>query len=177
MILRDLVVREVELRQRRRDLAARLERSDIRAPVGGIVHGATVFNRGAVIQGAEPLMFIVPQDQPLLVAARIPARDVDQVSLGQEVSLKFAAFDGRSTPEIGGVTRAISPDAFVDEATGRGYYSVEVQPNADAFGESSGLRLVPGMPVDAYLKTGNRTPLSYLVQPIADYFGRAFREG
>ncbi len=176
-ILRDLDVRKVELVQKQRDLRTRLDQRDIRAPIAGIVHDATVYNQGAVVRPAEPLMHIVPQDQPLRVVAQISARDVDQVHVGQVVSLKFSAFNGRALPDIEGVTLAVSPDAFTEEATGRKHYKVEIEPDTDAIDALGGMALVPGMPVDAYLRTDMRTPMSYLLQPLTSYFDRAFREG
>jgi HlyD family secretion protein len=115
----------------------------------------------------------VPQDQPLLVSVRVSAGDVDQVRLGQEVTLRFPTFNQRTTPEVSGVAISVSADALIDERTAAAYYEVEVAPEIE---EMASVDLVPGMPAEAYLRTDLRTPLSYLIKPLADYFNRALRE-
>ena len=174
--LRDLTLREIELEKQKATLEARRARMDIRAPVAGIVHGMTVFNAGAVVRRAEPLMYVVPQSQPLVVMAQVNAKDVDDVFVGQEVTLRFPTFNARSTPEIIGTALTISADAFTEEGTGRRYYSVEIVPADSALADLGEAVLVPGMPVEAFLRTSDRTPLSYLAKPLTDYFTRAMRE-
>ncbi|MCA1335785.1 HlyD family type I secretion periplasmic adaptor subunit [Pseudooceanicola marinus] len=175
--LRDLRVRELELAERRRALRDRLDRLEITAPVAGVVHGLRVFGPGAVIRPAEPLLYLVPQDRPLLIAARVEPIHVDALHLGQEVRLRFSGFDRRSTPELTGTLTRISADAFTDEVTGRNFYRAEIRL---AEGERErlpeGLVLIPGMPVEAFLRTEDRTPLAYLVKPFGDYLARAFVE-
>lgn len=175
--LRDLRVRELELTEERRRLSERLARLEIRAPVAGIVYGATVFAERAVIQPAEPLMYIVPQDQPLIVSARVEAVHIDQVHVGQAALLRFTAFDQRQTPEIGGDVIAVSADVIHDERTGLNFYRVDLLPSAEDLIALDRTALMPGMPVEAYLRTDTRTPLSYLTKPLTDYFNRAMREG
>ncbi|MEO1537969.1 MAG: HlyD family type I secretion periplasmic adaptor subunit [Pseudomonadota bacterium] len=174
--LRDVQFRELELAEKHRRLIERLSRLDIRAPVAGIVYGSTVFAEGAVIRPADPLMFIVPQDQPLLVSARIDAIHIDQVHIGQPASLRFPAFNRRTTPDVAGRVLTVSADAFRDEVTGQSYYRVDVMPLAEELTNLDNNFLLPGMPVETFLKTDARTPLSYLTKPLADYFRRAFRE-
>ncbi|MCP4819884.1 MAG: HlyD family type I secretion periplasmic adaptor subunit [Shimia sp.] len=175
--LRDLRYRELELIERRDGLLRRLERLDIRSPVSGVVYGLQVFALQSVIRPADPVLFVVPQDRPLVVAAQVPTIDVDQVYPGQEVTLRFSAFDQRTTPELRGNVTLISADAFQDDATGVSYYRAEIQLIE---GEEKKLptevALIPGMPVDAFLKTQDRTPLAYLIKPLSDYFVKAFRE-
>lgn len=176
--LRDLRAGEVELNERRRSLIERLSRLEIRAPVSGIVYGTQVFALRSVIRPADPLLYIVPQDRPLVVAVQVPSIHVDQVFPGQEVALRFAAFDQRTTPELVGNVTQISADVFQDSEFSESYYRVEV---VLAEGEIDKLPgetvLIPGMPVDAFLRTTERTPLAYLLKPLTDYFSRAFREG
>lgn len=175
--LRDLQYNELELRERRRTLRNQLDRLDIRAPVSGVVYGMRVFAERSVVRAADPLLYLVPQDRPLVIAAQIALTDIDQISLQQEVALRFSAFDQRETPELFGRVSLISPDAFQDENTGQSYYRAEI-----VLGEGEisrlpdGFVLIPGMPVDAFIRTAERTPLAYLVKPLADYFARAFRE-
>ncbi|WP_127114720.1 HlyD family type I secretion periplasmic adaptor subunit [Shimia sediminis] len=176
--LRDLQYNELELAEQRRAMQERLSRLDIDAPVSGVVYGLQVFAERSVIRPADPVLFLVPQDRPLVIATQVPTIHVDQVFAGQTVSLRFSALDQRETPELFGRVMTVSPDAFQDENTGASYYRAEI-----ALGEGEvaklpeGVVLIPGMPVEAYLKTSDRSPLAYLVKPFADYFTKAFREG
>ncbi len=173
--LRDVAARELELSERLRALAERIGRLDIRAPAAGIVFGLQVTTPQAVIRPADPLMFIVPQDRPLLVAARVPAIHVDEMRLGQEVRLVFSSLASRTTPELTGRVILVSADALTDERTGVTYYRAEI--SIDEGGLQAGeVEVVPGMPVEAFIRTGDRTPLSYVVEPFSDYFRRSFRE-
>ena len=175
--LRDFQSREIELAERRRALLVRLDDLDLRAPVAGTVYGLTVFGPGAVVRPAEPVMYLVPRDRPLVITGQVPAIDVDLVFAGQPVNLRFPAFDMRHTPELRGEVRSVSADAFVDERTGRSWYRAEILPLPGEIDRLGEVDLVPGMPVEAFIRTGERSPLAYLVQPLSSYFTRAFREG
>lgn len=175
--LRDIQARSLELRQQRENLQERLKRLDVRAPLSGVVYDLSVFGAGAVVTSAEPLLFIVPQDRPLVVAAHVSPIHVDKVYPGQPVRLRFSTFDRRSTPEINGSVTKISADAFIDDATRSSYYLVEVRINEDQRSLlPAGSVLIPGMPVETYMSTGERSPLAYLTKPLTDYFVQAFRE-
>lgn len=174
--LRDLGYRELELAERRRGLAERVSRLEIRAPVAGVIHNMQVTTPRSVVRGAEPLLYIVPQDRPLLIGARVATINVDELRLGQAVALRFSAFSARTTPEIEGRLERISPDALIDEGTRTPYYRAEVTIPPDELAKLGDLVLVPGMPVEVYVRTGDRSPLAYLLRPLADYFNRAFRE-
>jgi HlyD family secretion protein len=175
--LRDIQFRELELTEQRTSLLERLSRLDVRAPVSGIVYGSTVFAEKAVVRPADPLMFVIPQDQPLIVSARVEAIHIDQIHVGQTATLRFSAFNQRKTPEISGTVISVSADVLQDEVTGQTYYQVEVVPLADELPKLEEQVLLPGMPVEAYLRTDERTPISYLTKPFTDYFSRSFREG
>lgn len=174
--LRDLEPQISETAQRRLTLLEQMSRLDIRAPVSGTIFGSTLFTIKAVIQPAAPLMYVVPQDQPLVVSAHIDSIHVDQVYMNQEASLRFSALDQRRTPEIRGVVSKLSADAIIDEATGATFYQVELIPLADDLPKLRGQSLLPGMPVEAYIKTSDRSPINYLTKPLMDYFNAAFRE-
>jgi HlyD family secretion protein len=175
--LRDLRYRELELVEQRSALRGELERMDIRAPVSGIVYGLQVRTPRSVVRAAEPLLYLVPQDRPLVIVARVDLIHIDELISGQEVSLRLSALDQRNTPELYGKVVQISADAFEDETTGQSYYRAEITLNPGEISKlPEGTVLIPGMPVEAYIKTGDRTPLAYLVKPLADYFTRAFRE-
>lgn len=174
--LRDLSVQEIELAVRERTTSDTLSKMEVRTPVSGVIHGSRVFALQSVVTPADPMMFVIPQDQTLIVSARIDAIHIDQVHQGQEAALRFVAFDQRNTPEVFGIVSRLSADAFTDEVTGLSYYQVELLPHAQELAKLEGQTLLPGMPVEAFIKTEERSPLSYLVNPLKGYFYRAFRE-
>ena len=175
--LRDIRSRELELSERRRALTERLSRLEITAPVSGIVHDLQVFAERSVIRPADPVLYIVPQDRPLVVAAQIEPIHIDQVFPGQEVNLRFSALDMRLTPELIGTVVQVSADAFTDERQQRDYYRAElVLKEGEIDKLPANVALLPGMPVEAFLRTSDRSPLAYLIKPLSDYFVKAFRE-
>ncbi|MDG1864180.1 MAG: HlyD family type I secretion periplasmic adaptor subunit [Yoonia sp.] len=175
--LRDLQYNELELSERRRTLTRQLDRLDMRAPVSGIVYGLQVFAPRSVIRPADPVMFLIPQDRPLVIATRVRPTDIDQIHLGQDVTLRFSAFDQRRTPELMGTVTLVSADIFQDDATGMSYYQTEVQLNEGEIARlPEDMILIPGMPVEAFVRTADRSPMDYLLKPLADYFAKAFRE-
>jgi HlyD family secretion protein len=171
-----LQYRELELRERRDALAKRIGRLNIVAPVAGIVHGLEVFAPRSVLRPAQPALFIVPQDGPLIIAARLRTTDIDLVHPGQQVTVRLPALDQHVTPELTGEVTRVSPDAFLDERTQQGYYSVRVTLPEDQLARiPGGIMLVPGMPVEVMFRTGDRPPITFLVKPLTDYFARALR--
>lgn len=175
--LRDLEFREIELVERQNSARETLARMDLRAPASGIVYGSRVFAVHSVIGAGEAVMYVVPQDQPLIIVANVMPTDIDQVSIGQPVTLRLSAFNAQQTPELTGEVMRVSADAFVAEATGQSFFQVEVRlPPEELETLSADVRLVPGMPVDTFIRTSDRTPLSYLTKPLTDYFTNAFRE-
>lgn len=175
--LREIRVQEEELTEHARSLARAVGRSDLRAPVSGIIYDLAIFGAGSVIRAAEPILYIVPQDRPLVISARIEAIHVDQVAPTQAVTLRFPSFDARMTPELEGYVTRVSADTFIDEATGVAFYEVQIMLTDGEIRQLGDVTLLPGMPVEAFIRTQDRTPLAYLVQPLSDYFSRAFREG
>ena len=175
--LRDLRLRELELLEERRAIDERLARLDIEAPVSGVVYDLAVFARRSVIRPADPLLYLVPQDRPLVISAQVDPIHIDMVYVGQQVSLRFPAFEQRDTPEIFGQVAKVSADAFVDDATRATYYRAEIVLNeGEAARLPDGAVLIPGMPVDSFIRTDDRTPLAYLLRPLTSYFSKAFRE-
>ncbi|MEM9783617.1 MAG: HlyD family type I secretion periplasmic adaptor subunit [Pseudomonadota bacterium] len=174
--LRELGFRELELRERRIQLQDQLSRLAIRAPMTGIVYDMQIFALKSVVRPADPILYIVPTDTGLVVEARVEPASIDQVYVGQEAVLRLTAFNARTTPEIFGNVVNVSADAFTQESTGQSYYKVDVAIQAEEFAKLEGRDLVAGMPVEVYLQTGERTPLTYLVKPMTDYVNRAWRE-
>ncbi|MCB1310953.1 MAG: HlyD family type I secretion periplasmic adaptor subunit [Sedimentitalea sp.] len=175
--LRDLQSQELELAETRRSLRDRLERLDITAPVSGIIYGLQVHTPRSVIRAADPVLYLVPQDRPLVIAVRVEPIHIDRVFVGQPVTLRFPALDQRQTPELFGEVVQISADAFEDQASRASFYRVEIELDEGELAKlPEGTILIPGMPVEAYIRTQDRSPLAYLVKPLADYFNKAFRE-
>ena len=174
--LRDLEYNEIELKQRRLSTLETLSRMEVRAPASGIVYGTTIYALRSVVRPAEPLMYIVPKDSPFVINSRIEPIHIDQVHQGQEAKLVFSTFNARTTPELDGYVTKVSADVFTDEVTGQVYYSAEILPKEGELEKLNGLELLPGMPVESFIRTSDRTPLAYLTKPLMDYFNRAFRE-
>jgi HlyD family secretion protein len=146
--------------------------------VSGVVYGLQVFGEGAVIRPAQPVLYLVPQDRPLVITAQVSPTDIDSVQRGQDVTLRFSSLDQRRTPELFGTVRRVSADAFADETTGQRYYDAEIVLNpGEAARLPDGTTLIPGMPVETFIRTMERTPMTYLTQPLMDYVARTFRDG
>ncbi len=175
--LRDIQFKEMEILEQRNILRERQARLTIKAPVSGVVYGMNVFAERSVIRPADPLLYIVPQDRPLVIAAQVEPIHIEQVLVGQGVTLRFSTFDQRTTPELYGHVHQVSADIFVDETTQQSYYRAEILVNdGEHLKLPENLVLIPGMPVESFIKTQDRTPLAYLVQPFTDYLAKAFRE-
>lgn len=173
--LRDIDGRMAELQERLIAIQDRMSRMDLRAPIAGIVNDLTVHTVNGVISPKETLMTIVPANAELIVEARIAPQDIDQVATGQPARLRFTAFSQRTTPEIEGTVETIGAAASVDPSNGQTYYLGQIAIGA-ATDRLGGKRLVPGMPVEVFMTTGERTALSYLAKPFVDQVTRAFRE-
>jgi len=174
--LRDITASESELLERRHALTEQLSRLDIRAPVSGVIYGLTVNTPRSVIRPADPVLYLIPQDRPLVIAAKVEPIHVDQVYVGQDVVLRFPAFDNRTTPELFGKVMQVSADSFTDERTQATYYRAEIRLDDGEMDKLAGKAIIPGMPVESFIRTDDRTPLAYLIKPLADYFNKAFRE-
>jgi HlyD family secretion protein len=121
-------------------------------------------------------MLIVPDADKLQVEARVRPQDIDQLQIGQSALLRFSAFNLRTTPEIKGTVTRVSADTTTDQRTGQSYYTIRVSLPADAAKQLGDVKLLPGMPVETFIQTGERTVISYLMKPLSDQVARAFRE-
>ena len=153
-----------------------LRRVDIRAPQDGMVLQSTVHTVGGVVTAGDALMLIVPQADDLQVEAKVNPVDIDKLQIGQKTLLRLSAFNQRTTPELNGVVSRVSPDVTTDQRTGQSYYTIRVSLPAEEIARLGDSRIIPGMPVEAFVQTGDRTMLSYLMKPLHDQFMRAFRE-
>lgn len=175
--LRDIRSRETELTEQRLALLAEIEQMEIRSPVSGIIYGMRVQTIRSVIRAAEPILFVIPQDRPLVIAAQVSPINIDEIFVGQSVNLRFSSLDQRKTPELVGEVVLVSADAFENENLGTSFYRAEIVLNPGEMNRlPEGQILIPGMPVEAFIKTDERSPMAYLIKPMADFFNRAFRE-
>jgi HlyD family secretion protein len=173
--LRELQGKSAELLEKRVAAEDLLKRIDIRAPFDGVVHQLAVHTVGGVIAPGDVLMLVVPQTDDLAIEVKIEPKDIDQLSIGQEAVLRMSAFNQRTTPEIRGRVSRIAADLTQDKTTGASYFSARVTTDAVELGKLRDLKLVPGMPVEVFIKTRERSALSYLMRPLADQMMRAFR--
>ena len=153
-----------------------LRRIDIRAPQDGMVLQSTVHTVGGVITAGDAIMMIVPQADALSVEAKVNPQDIDKLQIGQKTLLRLSAFNQRTTPELNGVVTRVSADVTTDQRTGQSYYTIRVSMPPEEVARLGDNKIIPGMPVEAFVQTGDRTMFSYLMKPLSDQFMRAFRE-
>lgn len=173
--LRDVEGKIADLTERRIAARDQLARIEMRAPQAGVVHQLAVHTIGGVISPAEQIMEIVPGTDGLVVEARIDPAMIDRLHIGQTANLMFPAFDSATTPELSGTVTHLSPDASTDPQTGLSYFTTRIalaQAEVARLGDKD---LLPGMPVEAFIQTGSRTALAYLVKPVTDQLSRSFR--
>ncbi len=175
--LTDVQNRLSDLKQRKVAADQDFKRIIIRAPQDGVVDRMSIHTIGGVIAPGEPILYIVPDRDRLHVEAKIRTTDIDEVTKGQPATLRFSAFNMRTTPEIKGVVADVSADAHTEERTGASYYVATIDIPAPELKRLKGLLLVPGMPVESFIKTRPRSMLSYVTRPLYNQLHRSFREG
>ncbi len=153
-----------------------LSRMKIKAPRAGYVHQLNVHTHGVYISPAEPIMLIVPKEDALIIETQIPPINVHQVFTGQQVTVRFPGLNQRTTPELQGEVVTVSAETIRDETTGLNHFTARLRLLAGEEKKISGNVLSPGMPVEALIKTADRSILSYLVKPIQDQIAHALRE-
>jgi HlyD family secretion protein len=173
--LRELDGRFGEFIERKVAAEDQLKRVDIRAPQDGVVHQLAVHTFGEVVTSGNPVMLIVPDADALSVEARVPPQDIDQLHLGQAAGLRFSGLNQRTTPEINGVVARISADVSQDQRSGQSYYTVRINIDATETARLANVKLLPGMPVETFMRTHDRTVLSYFTKPLHDQISRSFR--
>ena len=173
--LRDAVMKDDDLTLQIIGARKKLDRIDIRAPVDGIVHEMQVFNAGGVVPPGKTIMQIIPIAKGVDFEVRVAPKAIDQVARGQRARMAFPAFHNRTVPEIFGTVSGISPDSITDTRTGQSFYRVTLDVPPEQLARLEGNKILPGMPIEAFLQTGERTVLSYLTRPLNDQLSRAFR--
>jgi HlyD family secretion protein len=174
--LADIRGKTAELIEKKVAAQDQLMRVDLRAPQDGVVLQSTVHTVGGVVSPGDQLMLIVPEADALTVEVRIQPQDIDQVHPGRTAMLRFTAFNQRTTPELAGEVSRVSADVTQDQKTGNYFYTVRIAVPESEIARLDGIKLIPGMPVEAFIQTSERRVLSYLVRPLTDQITRAFRE-
>jgi HlyD family secretion protein len=174
--LREVDAKIGEYVERKVTAEDQLKRIDIRAPQDGTVFQSTVHTVGGVITAGDAIMLIVPEADNLAVEAKVNPQDIDQLQIGQSALLRFTNFNQRTTPEIYGSVTRISADISTDQRTGANFYTVRIGLKPEEIERLGDVKLVPGMPVEVFAQTANRTVLSFLAKPLLDQVKRAFRE-
>jgi HlyD family secretion protein len=165
-----------ELTERKVAAEDQLKRIDIRAPQSGTVHELSMHTVGGVIGPGEQIMLVVPDTDKLIVEAKVSPVDIDQIQLDQPATLRFSAFNQRTTPEVFGKVSRIAADLTQDQRSGASYYVVRIATDPDSMKGLGHVKLVPGMPVEVFIQTGSRNALSYFIKPLEDQASRAFKE-
>lgn len=165
-----------DLKERITAIEDRVERTIIKAPVAGRVLGLNAHTIGGVIQAGQPILDIVPENQELIIDAKVSPVDIDRVEVGLEAQIRFSAFNTQTTPTVLGRVTKVAADRLVDEDTGQPYYSATVEVTEEGEESLRGLTLVAGMPADVLIKTGERSLLSYLTQPAKNAMAKSLTE-
>ncbi|SDY26371.1 HlyD family type I secretion periplasmic adaptor subunit [Pseudomonas sp. NFIX28] len=165
-----------DLQERTSALEDRLSRIVIRAPEAGMVIGMTVHTIGGVVRPATPLLDIVPSVSELVIEAQVAPVDIDRVAIGKRADIRFGAFNSSTTPPIEGEVSSVSADRLTNEKTGAGYYLARVRVTEDGVRTLGDRKLLPGMPADVLIITGQRTLLQYLLQPARDVMAQSMIE-
>ena len=165
-----------QLEEQKINVLDQLSRVEIRAPRSGVIHDLNVHTIGQVIQAAEVTMLIVPDDDQLIVEAQVLPVNIDQIAINQTAKIRLPSFDQRVTPELGAIVKTISADLFTDTNTGLSFYTTSLVMPETELSKLGNQQLVPGMPVETFIKTNDRSVISYLVKPITDQIRHAMRE-
>lgn len=174
--LRDIQTKRFDLLDRLKGARDVLSRLTITAPVSGRIVELTVHTKGAVIKPGETIMEIVPQKDALQVEAHVRPEDADGVYAGMTARVNLSAYQSRRLPMISGVVTNISADRITDPRTGQAYFTVELTVDRTPLKDFPDAHLIPGMPVEVAIDTGQRTALDYFVEPITDVLRRGMRE-
>ncbi len=174
--LDELEVKIDEMKQQISATALQLDRTSIRSPIDGIIHELAVHTIGGVIQPAQTIMQIIPTEEDFQIEVNSDIYSVDEIRVGREAVVRFPSFHQRTTPEIFGRVKQVSPSSVIDPKTGAAFYRVRITISQSELVKLGDNVLIPGMPVEAVMPTASRTVLSYLLKPLGDQLARALRE-
>jgi len=153
-----------------------LRRTELTAPVDGVVVGLRFHTAGGVIQPGESVLDLVPIGGHLVIEARVQPDDIDVVQAGQGAQVRVTAFNQRDLPAMEGTVVTVSADSLVDERTGEPYYVAQIKINDEEIGKLGEYEMQPGMPAEVMIRTGARTMFDYLLEPLLSTLRRAMRE-
>ena len=174
--LRDVQTKLSDVQQQMKAAAEIVRRIEVRAPVNGIVVKLHHNTKGGVVAPGEAILELLPGDASLLVEARVRPEDIDVVHAGRPAKLRFTSLRQRITPTLTGVVQYVSADRLTDEATNTSYYAARIKLDPEIPKEFENIEITPGMPVEVYVETRERTALQYFLGPISDSFARSFLE-
>lgn len=165
-----------DINQRLTATTDKVNRIQIKSPAAGRVMGMSIYTVGGVITPGRPILDIVPQGEDLIIDARVSPMDIDRVHVGLVAEVRFSAFKQALVPKTEGKLIGLSADKITDERTGQPYYSAKIELTPESYVKLGDMELLPGMPADVLINTGERTVFEYLMQPITNAFARAFIE-
>jgi HlyD family secretion protein len=174
--LAEIRAKIAELAEKQIAAEDQLKRIDLRAPQSGTVQQLDIHTVGGVVTAGQPVMLIVPDQEKLVVEAKVAPQEIDQLRIGQPAILKFTSFNQRTTPEINGTISVVAANVAQDEKTSPKYYTVRINVPDDEITRLGHFKLIAGMPVEAFIQTSPRTVFSYLTRPFHDQLMRAFRD-
>jgi len=154
----------------------KLNRIVINAPASGMVLGLAAHTENGVIEPGKPILDIVPQGAELIIEAQVSPIDIDRVTVGLKAEIRFSAFKQSQTPKMEGKVISLSPDRITDPTNGNAYYLAKVEATPESLKKLGDLQLLPGMPAEVLINTGERTLFRYLAQPASNFFARSFIE-
>jgi len=152
-----------------------VERTTIKSPAAGVINGMQAHTVGGIIPSGDPIAEVVPSFEELILEARVSSLDIDRVIPGQQAKIRFSSF-GSKTPEVFGTLLSLSADAYSDEISQQPYYLARIEVTDDSMKSLNGLELMPGMPAEAFISTGSRTLLQYMLKPFSNTVARSFIE-
>lgn len=174
--LQDVESEIIDLQERSNAATHYLQQMVVKAPVDGLIVGLNVHTEGGVVVPGQLLMEIVPDNDALIVEGQVLPTDVDDLLVGQSARVKLSGFQQRTTPELTGMLQYVSADSMLDERSGMTYFIIRVSIAAEELAKLPSEGLIPGMPAEVFVQTGERTALEYLLQPLSDTIDRAWRE-
>lgn len=153
-----------------------VRRTDVRAPITGVVNNLQVHTEGAVLNPGSPIAEVVPEGDDLIIEAAVAPIDIDRVHEGLEAMVRMSSFNGKSVPTLYGTVQTLSADAIQDPNTNTSYYMARIALTPQSMEDLQGLELIPGMPAEVFISTGSRTFLQYVMKPLSNAAARALRE-
>lgn len=174
--LQDVESEIIDLQERANAATHHLQQMVVKAPVDGLIVGLNVHTEGGVVVPGQLLMEIVPDNDALIVEGQVLPTDVDDLLVGQSARVKLSGLQQRTTPELTGKLQYVSADSMLDERSGMTYFIIRISIAAEELAKLPSEGLIPGMPAEVFVQTGERTALEYLLQPLSDTIDRAWRE-